>query len=85
MKLKSLVIEAGDLNMVEKKKIAIISFVELVHNISEVFLAYDDRKDIDAHLCLIDVIEFYSAHLFVHLDASKDRILEDYKKKYELE
>ena len=31
LKLKSLIIEAGDLNLVEKKKIAIISFVELVH------------------------------------------------------
>ena len=56
MKLKSLVIEAGDLNIIEKNKLAIISFVESVHEISEGFLTYEDRKDIDAHLCLINVI-----------------------------
>ena len=60
------------------------SFVELVHGISEGFLAYDDRKDIDAHLCLIDVIELYSAHLAVHLETSKEIIFEEYKKTYEL-
>ena len=49
LKLKSLVIEEGDLNLVEKKKLTIISFVESFHNISEGLLTYDDRKDIDAH------------------------------------
>ena len=44
LKLKSLVIEAGNLDLVEKKKLAIISFVELVHNVSEGFLTYDDKK-----------------------------------------
>ena len=59
--------------------------MELIHNISERFLTYNDRKYIDAHIYSIDVIEFYSNHLAVHLDASKKRILEEYKKKYELE
>ena len=36
--LKSLVIEAGDLNIIEQKKLAIIFLVELVHKISEGFL-----------------------------------------------
>ena len=70
-KLKSLVIEAGDLNLVLKKKIAIRYFVELVHNISEGSLTYNNSKEIDAHLCLIDVIKFYSDHFAVHLDALK--------------
>ena len=34
LQLKSLVIEAGDLNLVEKKNPAIISFVESIHDIS---------------------------------------------------
>ena len=34
LKLKPLVIESGDLDLVEKQKIAIISFVESVRNIS---------------------------------------------------
>ena len=51
LKLKSLVIDSGDLDLVEKKKLAIISFVESVHDISEGFLTYDDRKEIDAHQC----------------------------------
>ena len=41
LKLKSLVIEAGDLNLIEKKKPVIISFVELIHDISEGFLTYN--------------------------------------------
>ena len=59
--------------------------METVHNISEGFLTYDDRKDIDAHQCLIDIIELYSDHITVHLNASKDRLLEEYQKKYKLE
>ena len=59
--------------------------MELVHNISEVFLTYDDRKDIDAHLCLIDVVELYSNHIAVHINASKEIIIEKYKNKYKLE
>ena len=38
LKIKSLVIEAGDLDLVKKQNLAIVSFVESVHNISEVFL-----------------------------------------------
>ena len=34
IKLKFLVIEAGDLDLVEKKKLAIVSFVESIHDIS---------------------------------------------------
>ena len=56
LQLKSLVIEAGDLDLVEKKKLAIISFVESIHNISEGFLTYNDRKYIKAHQCSIDII-----------------------------
>ena len=56
LKLKSLVIEAGELNTVEKKKLAIIYFVESVHNISEGCLIYENIKDIDEHQCSINVI-----------------------------
>ena len=80
LKLKPLVIEAGDLYLVKKQKLAIISFVESVHDISEGFLTYDDRKDIDTHKCLIDIIELYSNHIVVHINASKERLLEEYKK-----
>ena len=59
--------------------------MEPVHDIPEVLFTYDGRKYIDAHLCSIGVIELYSNHLAVHLDASKERILEEYKKNYELE
>ena len=59
--------------------------MEKVHNISEVSLMHDARKDIDAHQCLIEVIELYSDRIAVHLDASKERLLEEYQKKYELE
>ena len=80
LKRKSLVIEAGDLYLVKKHKLAIISFVGSFHNISEGFLMYDDRKDIDAHQCSMDIIELYSDHITVHLNASKERLLEEYKK-----
>ena len=59
--------------------------MELVHNISEGFLTYDDRKDIDTHQCLVDVIKLYNNYIAVHLNASKERLLEEYQKKYELE
>ena len=36
-------------------------------------------------ICSIDVIEFYSDHLAVRLDAWKVRILKEYKKMYKLE
>ena len=49
LKLKSLVIKAGDIDLVNKNKLAIVSFVESIHDISEVFLTYDDRKYINAH------------------------------------
>ena len=85
IKLKSLVIEAGDINLVEKKKLAIVSFVESIHNISEGFLTYDDSQDINSHQCLVDVIELYSNHITVHINASKERLLEEYQKRYDLE
>ena len=59
--------------------------MESIHDISEGFLTYNDKKDIDAHLCLINVIELYSNHIAVHLDSSEERILEEYKKMYYLE
>ena len=59
--------------------------MESVHNISEGFLRYDDRKEINAHQCSIEIIKLYSNHLAVHLETSKDIHLEEYKKKYELE
>ena len=58
--------------------------MELIHDISEGFLAYDDRQDINAHQCLVDVIKLYSEHLSVHLNASKERLLKEYQKRYEL-
>ena len=83
--MNSLVTESGDLGIIEKKKLAIISFVESVHDISEGFLTYNNKKDIDAHLCSISVVEFYSNHIVVHLEASKERILGEYKKNYKIE
>ena len=60
--------------------------MELIHDISEVFLTYDDRQDIIiAHQCLIDFIELYSDHIAVHLNALKERLLKDYQKRYKLE
>ena len=59
--------------------------MESVHDISEGFLTYDDGKDIDTHQCSIDIIELYSNHIALHLNASKERLLDDYKKKYKLE
>ena len=44
LKLKSLVIKAGDIDLIEKKMLAIVSFVELIHDISEGFLTYDDHQ-----------------------------------------
>ena len=79
LKLKFLVIEAGDLEPVKKKKLTIISFVESVHDISKKFLNYDDRKDINAHQCSIKIIELYSDHIAVHLNSSKERLLEEYQ------
>ena len=80
LKLKSHVIEAGGLDLVKKQKLTIIYFVESVHNLSEGFLTYNDRKDIDVHQCLIDIIRLYSNHIAVHLNSSKERLLEEYKK-----
>ena len=57
LQLKPLVIEAGDLGLFEKKKLAIMSFVELIQDISEGFLKYDDRQGINTHQCSIDIIE----------------------------
>ena len=49
IKLKSLVLEAEDLDLIEKKKLTVVSFVESIHDISEGFLTYDNRQDITAH------------------------------------
>ena len=59
--------------------------MESIHDISEVFLTYDDRQDITAHQCSVDLVELYSNHLAVHLNASKENLLEEYKKRYEIE
>ena len=59
--------------------------MELVHVISEGFLKYYDREDIGAHLCSIEVIGLYNDHLAVHLGYLKERIFDEYNKKYELE
>ena len=59
--------------------------MESVHNISEGLLTYNDKKYIDAHQCLIDVIELYSNLLDVDFDASKEILFEEYKRKYGLE
>ena len=59
-KLKSLVIKAGDIDIVEKKKLTIVSFVESIHDISEGFITYYDRQDITAHQCSVDLIKLYT-------------------------
>ena len=74
-KLKSLVIEAGDIYLVKKKKLTVVSFVESIHDISEGFLTYDDRQEITAHQCSIDLVELYINHLAVHLNALKENLL----------
>ena len=45
---------------------------------------YDDHQYINAHQCLVDIIKLYSDHIAVHLNASKEILLEEYQKKYEL-
>ena len=52
----ALVIEARALNLV-KTILVSISLVESVQDISEGLFTYDEKKYIDAHLCLIDVIK----------------------------
>ena len=80
LQLKSLVIEAGYLDLVKKTKLAIISFVESIHDISEGFLTYDDQQDIISHQCSIDSIALYRNHIAVQLNASKERLLQEYQK-----
>ena len=63
--LKSLVVEAGDLYLIEKNNLNVVSFVELIQDFSEGFLTYDDRQDITAHQCSVDLIELYSDHFAV--------------------
>ena len=84
LQLKSLVVEAGYLDLIEKNMLTVVSFVESIHDISEGFLNYDDRQDITAHQCSVDLVELYSDHLAVHLNASKENLLEEYKKWYEI-
>ena len=50
LQLKSLVVEAGDLDLIEKKKLTVVSFVDSIHDMSEGFLTYDNRQDITALL-----------------------------------
>ena len=78
LKLKSLVIEVGDINLVEKNKLAIVSFLDSTLGISKGFLTYDDCQDITAHQCSVDIIELYSNYIAVHLNNSKERLLEEY-------
>ena len=52
--------------------------MESIHDLSEGFLTYDDRQDITAHQCSVDVIDLYRDHLTVHLNALKERLLEEY-------
>ena len=85
LQLKSLVVEAGYLDLIKKKKLTIVSFVESIHDISEGFLTYDNRQDITAHQCSVDLVELYSDHLAVHFKASKENLLKEYKKRYEIE
>ena len=59
--------------------------MESVHDISKGFLTYDDRKDIDTHQCLMDIIKLYSYCIAVHNNTSKERLLEEYKTTYKLE
>ena len=68
-----------------KKKLTVVSFVESIHHISEGFLTYDYRQDISTHQCSVDLVELYIDHLDVHLNASKQNLLEEYKKRYEIE
>ena len=84
LQIKSLVVEAGDLDLIEKKKLTVVSFVESIHDISKGFLTYDERQDITAHQCSVDLVELYSDHLSVHLNASKENLLEEYKIRYEI-
>ena len=57
LQLKSLVVEAGNLDLIEKKKLTVVFFVESIHDISKGFLTYDDRQDITAHQCSVDLVE----------------------------
>ena len=68
-----------------KKKLTVVSFVESIHDISEGFLTYDDRQDITAHQCSVDIVELYIDQLAVHLNTLKENLLEEYKKRYEIE
>ena len=56
--------------------------MESDHDISEGFLTYIDGKDIEDHHCSINIIELHSDHIAVHLNASKERLLGEYLKKY---
>ena len=59
--------------------------MESTHEISEGFLTYDEHQYITSHQCSIDLIELYSNHLAVHLTASKESLLEEYQKRYDIE
>ena len=59
--------------------------MESIHDISEGFLAYDYRQDINTIQCSVYVMELYSNHISIHLNALKERLPEKYRKRYELE
>ena len=62
--------------------------MESIHDISKGFLTYDDRQDITAHQCSVDLVELYSnhlaVHLAVHLNALKENLLKEDKKRYKI-
>ena len=59
--------------------------MESIQDISKGFLTYDDRQDITYHQCSVDLVELYSDHLAVHLNASKENLLKEYTRRYEIE
>ena len=83
--LTECVIEAGDLDLVQKKKLTVVSFVESIPDIFKGFRTYDDRQDITSHQCSVDLIKLYSDHIAVHINTSKENLLEEYQKKDEIE
>ena len=58
--------------------------MDKIDDISGGFLTYDDHQEISAHQCSIDLVEIYSNHLAIHLNTLKENLLEEYKKRYEI-
>ena len=59
--------------------------MESIHDISKGFLAYDNRQNITAQQCSVDLFEMYNDHIDVHLNNSKENLLKEYKKRYKIE